>query len=169
MVQKTGQLKRADYAVRFSIVPLTKGVWIVGKYFHRGSQNFAPVFWKSVLIAFRLRTGIDDALVKLAGGDWAKARDALLTGTIRLQGLDFALFLGQEVEKGATLFNRQNLDDPDQMKALAGVEDRLTATIEAMLKQSLNKKKQEEPEKLRERIRTTKKDISIDRKTPKGS
>lgn len=100
------------------------------------------------------RKGIDDALTELAGGDRSKARSAMMAGPVKLQGLDFAFFLRKEVENGAALFGRQYLDDPDQLKTLTGVSDRMTAAIESMLKQTPNKEKGEELKKLRDEIKT---------------
>jgi len=96
---------------------------------------------------------ITDVLGELVGGDRSKARTAIEAGPVKLNGLDFALFLEKQVVEGIELFGPKYLANPGQSKTLCGVAERLVPPIETMLKENPDKAKEEQFKKLQEQIK----------------
>ncbi len=100
---------------------------------------------------------IDDALVELVGGDRSKARTEMTAGPVKLNGLDFALFLEKHIVDGLAFFGPQYLASPGQLKTLCGVADRLVPPITTMLKAKPDKAKEEEFKKLQNQVKDAEK------------
>lgn len=100
---------------------------------------------------------IADILGELVGGDRSKARTAMEAGPVKLNGLDFALFLEKQLVEGVELFGPKYLANPGQLKTLCGVADRLLPPIEAMLKENPDKAKEAEFKKLQKQIKDAEK------------
>lgn len=97
--------------------------------------------------------GIADVLAELVGGNRSKARAAMEAGPVKLDGLDFALFLEKQMVDGLELFGPKYLANPGQLKTLCDVTTRLGPTIEALLKEKPDKTKQAEFEKAQKQIK----------------
>jgi hypothetical protein len=100
---------------------------------------------------------IADVLAELVGGDRSKARTAMEAGPVKLNGLDFALFLEKQMVEGVELFGPKYLASPGQLKTLCGAADRLVPPIEAMLKENADKAKAAEFKKLQKQIKDAEK------------
>lgn len=100
---------------------------------------------------------IADVLGELVGGDRSKARTAMEAGPVKLNGLDFALFLEKQMVEGVELFGPKYLASPGQLKTLCGAADRLVPPIEAMLKENADKAKAAEFKKLQKQIKDAEK------------
>lgn len=96
---------------------------------------------------------IAGVLGEMVGGDPAKARTAMDAGPVKLDGLDFALFLEKQVVEGVRLFGPKYLANPGQSKTLCGVADRLVLSIDGMLKENPDKAKEAQFKKLRKQIK----------------
>ncbi len=103
------------------------------------------------------RKGIDDTLAELVGGDRTKVRTEMTAGPVKISGLDFALFLEKGVVDGIAFFGPEYINNPDQVKTLCGVADRLVPPIETMLKENPDKKKEAEFKKLQKQIKDAEK------------
>jgi hypothetical protein len=103
------------------------------------------------------RKALDDVLGQLVGGDRGKARTAMTAGPVKLDRLDFALFLEKQMVAGLALFGPKYLASPGQLKTLCGVADRLVPPIEAMLKQKPDKAKESELKNLQKQIKDAEK------------
>ncbi len=103
------------------------------------------------------RKEIDDVLAELVGGDRNKARTAMTAGPVKLNGLDFALFLEKQMVYGLAFYGPKYLSSPGQLKTLCGVANRLVPPIETMLKENPDKKKEAEFEKLQKQIKDAEK------------
>ena len=101
------------------------------------------------------RMGIDDALGEAVGGDRAKAREVLAAGSAKIDGVDFALFLAQQMLDGASLYDRKHMRDQQKLKLLCGVADEATRAALAGLKETPNPDKEKEIKKLQDKIKTT--------------
>jgi len=101
------------------------------------------------------RKGIDNALGEIVGGDRAKARTALVAGPVKLDGVDFAIFLDKQLLSGAKMFDQWHLQDPDKVKTLCTLADNIAQQALALLKESPNKDQQKEIKKLQESIKKT--------------
>jgi hypothetical protein len=97
--------------------------------------------------------GIADVLAELFGGDRSKARTAMQAGPVKINGLDFALFLEKQMVDGLELFGPKYLANPGQLKTLCDVANRLGPPIEAMLKESPDKAKETEFKKFQKQIK----------------
>lgn len=106
-----------------------------------------------------LRKGIDDALAAAVGGDRSKARVALLAGPVKLSGVDFGLFLGKQLLKGAAYFDRKHLREPQKLRLLTDAADRAAKAVTAQLKERPNPDKEKEVKKLQDEIKATAKNI----------
>jgi hypothetical protein len=103
--------------------------------------------------------GIDDALAAIVGGDRSKAREALGAGPVTLKGVDFALYLGNELVTGATLFDRKHNRDPLKLRALCNAADEIAKGVQAQLKASPNPDAAKKLKKLQDQIKTTLKNV----------
>jgi hypothetical protein len=101
------------------------------------------------------RMGIDDALGEAVGGDRAKAREVLAAGSAKIDGVDFALFLAQQMLDGASLYDRKHMRDQQKLKLLCGVADEAARAALAGLKDTPNPDKEKEIKKLQDKIKTT--------------
>jgi hypothetical protein len=98
-----------------------------------------------------------DTLAEVVGGNRNKARTAMEAGPVKLNGLDFALFLEKQMVEGLQLFGPKYLANPGQLKTLCGVAERLVPPIEAMLKEKPDKAKEAEFKELQKKIKDAKK------------
>jgi hypothetical protein len=101
------------------------------------------------------RKGVDDQLGAAVGGDRAKAREVLKTGSTKINGVDFALFLSKQMLEGATLYDRKHVRDQQKLKLLCDVADVAARAALAGLKENPNPDKEKEARKLQENIKTT--------------
>jgi hypothetical protein len=101
------------------------------------------------------RKGIDDALAEIVNGDRAKARTALAAGPVKLNGVDFAIFLDQQVLSGAKMFDGSHLQDPEKLKTMCGLAESITQQALALLKESPNKDQEKAVKKLQGEIKKT--------------
>jgi hypothetical protein len=98
------------------------------------------------------RKGIDDALAGLFGGDRAKARAAMEAGPVKIDGADFAIYLGGQVLHGAKLFDLKHMRDLQKMRVLCNVADQAAKAALALLKENPNKDKEKAAKKLQQDI-----------------
>jgi hypothetical protein len=106
-----------------------------------------------------LNKWIDDALAGAVAGDRSKARSALATGSTKIEGLDFALFLGSQLVEGAALFDRKHSRDAQRLKTLCSEADEVAQAALALLRENPDKDKEKEVKKLQDRIKTTLKNV----------
>jgi hypothetical protein len=106
-----------------------------------------------------LRKGVDDAMAAAVSGDRSKVRDALASGSAKISGLDFALFLGNQLVAGATFFDRKHGRDPEKLRAVCDVGFQAVRAAEDQLKEAPDKDKDKQVKKLEDQIKTTLKSI----------
>lgn len=97
--------------------------------------------------------GIDDALAEMVGGDRSKARSVLSAGPVKLDGVDFSLYLGKALLEGASLFNRKHLRDSQKFRSLCGVADEAAKAGAALLKGNPNRDKEKAVKKLQDDVK----------------
>jgi hypothetical protein len=105
-----------------------------------------------------IRKGIDEALADVVSGDRAKARLALATGSTKLVGADFAIFLAKGLADGAAVFDRHHGRDPQKMLTLCDQGDLTVKAALARLKDAPDKDKEKEARKLQDQFKTIRKD-----------
>jgi len=96
---------------------------------------------------------IVDVLAELIGGDSNNARTAMEAGPVKLNGLDFALFLERHMVDGLELFGPKYLANPGRLKTLCDVTSRLNPAIEAILKEKPDKTKEADFKKVQKQIK----------------
>jgi hypothetical protein len=101
-----------------------------------------------------LRKGIDDALADVVSGDRSKARNALANGSTTLPGVDFAIFLGNELAEGAIVFDKKHARDSMKLKTLCDEGNETLKAALALLKDQPDKDKEKEVKKLQDRYKT---------------
>jgi len=106
-----------------------------------------------------LNKGVDDALAGAVGGDRSKARSALTSDSTTVDGLDFTIFLGNQLVVGAGLFDRKNGNDPVKLRAVCSEASEAVKTAEGLLKETPNADKEKQVKKLDDQIKTTLKHI----------
>lgn len=99
------------------------------------------------------RKGIDDALAEMVGGDRAKARTAMLAGPVKIDGVDFAIFLSKELLEGASIFDRKHMRDSQKLRVLCNEADEAAKAALALLKDNPNKDKEKAAKKLQDDIK----------------
>ncbi len=107
-----------------------------------------------------LRKGVDDALADVVGGDRAKARQALASGSTQLEGASFAIFLARELAEGAVIFDSHHSLDPQKLRALCDEGDETLKAALALLKDTPNKDQEKEVKKLQDKFKTIRKSTS---------
>lgn len=101
-----------------------------------------------------VRKGIDEALAEAVNGDRAKARAALTPGPAKIDGVDFALYVGNQLLEGASFFDRKHIHDSQKLRLLTGQADEVAKASLALLKDNPNQDKQKEVQKLQGQIKT---------------
>jgi hypothetical protein len=106
-----------------------------------------------------LNKGIDDALAGAVSGDRSKARTALASGSATIDGLDFTLFLGNQLVQAASFFDRRHSNDPLKLRAVCNEGYEAVKAAEALLKETPDKDKEKQVKKLEDQIKTTLKSV----------
>lgn len=101
-----------------------------------------------------LLKGINDALAGMVGGDRSKARTALASGSVKIDGADFGLYMGKELLYSASLFDRKHTRDSTKLKLICGEADEVGQIVAAMLKEKPNKDREKALKKLQDDIKT---------------
>ena len=105
-----------------------------------------------------LRKGVDEALADVVSGDRSKARQALSTGSTKLDGASFAIFLAGELAEGATAFDRRHGQDYQKMTILCNEGDVALKAALGQLKDKPDPDKQKEVKKLQDQFKKTRAD-----------
>jgi hypothetical protein len=105
-----------------------------------------------------LRKGVDEALAEVVSGDRAKARQMLASGSTKLNGADFAIFLAKSLAEGAAVFDRHHGRDPQRMLTLCDEGDVAVKAALAQLKDKPDKDLEKEAKKLQDQFKTIRKD-----------
>jgi hypothetical protein len=105
-----------------------------------------------------VRKGIDEALAEGVSGGRAKARQALASGSTKLDGADFAIFLAKELAEGAAVFDRHHGRDPQKMLTLCNEGDVAVKAALGQLKDKPDKDLEKEAKKLQDQFKTIRKD-----------
>jgi hypothetical protein len=103
--------------------------------------------------------GIEGALAEMVGGDRAKARTVLTAGPVKMDGVDYVLYLGKSLLEGTLLFDRKHMDDPAKAEPLCSEATKLTDLALAILKESPNKDKENAVKQLQDDVKRTLKNI----------
>jgi hypothetical protein len=106
-----------------------------------------------------LNKGIDDALAGVVSGDRSKARNALASGSTKISGLDFALFIGNQLLEGASFFDRRHGRDPLKFRTVCNEVYEVVKAADALLKETPDKDKEKQVRKLEDQVKTTLKNI----------
>jgi len=106
-----------------------------------------------------LNKGIDDALAGMVSGDRAKARTALASGSTTITGLDFALFIGNQLLEAASMFDRKHGDDPLKLRTVCNEDYEVVKAADNLLKDTPDPDKEKQVRKLEDQIKTTLKHI----------
>jgi len=138
--------------------PTTEGPAEVKLLAHVEEGGWIEPDQQEAAAADALRKGVDDALADAVAGDRAKARQALASGSTKLDGAAFALFLARELADGAILFNRHHGRDPQKLIALCDEGEVALKAAQALLKDTPNKNQDAEVKKLQEKFKTVRTD-----------
>jgi hypothetical protein len=106
-----------------------------------------------------LNKGVDDALAEAVSGDRSKARNDLASGSTKISGLDFTLFLLKQLLEGARFFDRRHGNDPVKLRAVCNEAYEAVKAGEGLLKETPDKEKESQLKKLEDQIKTTLKSI----------
>ncbi len=117
-----------------------------------GGGWIEPADQEAAAVAAREK-GLSDELAQAVGGDRSKARTALSAGPYKISGVDFGLFLGQELLVSASTFDRKHFSDFQKFKLVAGEADEAAQAVLVMLKASPDKEKEKAAKKLQADIK----------------
>jgi hypothetical protein len=106
-----------------------------------------------------LNKGVEDALAEVVSGDRSKARDALASGSTKINGLDFTLFLGNKLVEAASFFDRKHSQDPEKLRAVCNEGYEAIKAADGLLKETPDKEKEKQVKKLEDQIKITLKSI----------
>jgi len=98
---------------------------------------------------------VNDALADLVGSDRSKARAALGSGPVQLEGADFGLYLGRQLLVAASMFDKKHMRDSTKLKLICGEADEAAKGVAALLKEHPNKDKEKALKKLQDDLKTT--------------
>jgi hypothetical protein len=97
--------------------------------------------------------GIDDELAQLVGEDRAKVRAELTAGPVKIAGVDYSLFLAQELLNAATTFDHKHFNDYSKLKVVAQEADDAAQAALNMLKDNPDKNKEKTAKKIQADIK----------------
>ena len=97
--------------------------------------------------------GIDEVLGAAVGGDRSKARNAMNAGPVKIEGADFAIFVGKQLVDAAGFFDRKHLADYQKLKLLCSVADESAAAGLALLKEKPDKDKEKAVKKIQDQVK----------------
>jgi hypothetical protein len=106
-----------------------------------------------------LNKGIDDALAEAVAGDRSKARSALASGSTQISGLDFTLFLGNQLVEASSMFDRKHSRDPLKLRTVCNEGYEAVKAAETLLKETPDKDKEKQVKKLEDQIKTALKSV----------
>jgi len=106
-----------------------------------------------------LNKAIDDTLAQAVSGDRSKARSALAAGSTQVNGLDFTLFLGNQLLEAANLFDRKHGSDPVKLRAVCNEGFEAVRAADSLLKETPDPDKEKQVKKLEDQIKTTLKHV----------
>jgi hypothetical protein len=90
----------------------------------------------------------------VVSGDRAKARSALASGSTQIGGLDFVLFLGNQLVEAASIFDRKHSHDPLKLRTVCNEANEAVNAAETLLKDTPDKDKEDQVKKLEDQIKT---------------
>jgi hypothetical protein len=120
--------------------PMMEGGWI------------EPADQEAASLAARQKA-LDDELALAVGGDRSKARTVLAAGPYKISGVDFGLFLSQELLTSAGVFDRKHYNDFQKFKLISGEANDAAQAVLDMLKASPDKVKEKAVKKLQADIK----------------
>jgi hypothetical protein len=106
-----------------------------------------------------LNKAIDDALAEAVSGDRSKARSALASGSTQIDGLDFTLYVGNQLVQAASMFDRKHSNDPLKLRAVCNEGYEAVKAADSLLKETPNAEKEKQVRKLEDQIKTTLKHV----------
>jgi len=106
-----------------------------------------------------LNKGIEDALAETVAGDRSKARNALASGSTTLNGLDFTIYLGNQILEAGSLFDRKHSNDPMKQRTVCNEGFEAVKAAESLLKETPDPDKEKQVKKLEDQIKATLKKI----------
>ncbi len=134
--------------------PATEGPLEVSELNRVREGGWIPPEQQDAVSVDAVRKGIDDALAEVVGGDRSKARAVLAAGPAKLDGVNFALYLGKGLLDGAAFFDRKHIRDTQKYKTLLNLADGAAKAALGLLKENPNKDKEAEVKKLQDQIKT---------------
>jgi hypothetical protein len=99
--------------------------------------------------------GVDEVLGAAVGGDRSKARNLMNAGPVKIEGADFAVFLGRQLVDAAAFFNSKRLRDYQKLKVLCGEADEAATAALAFLKEKPDKDKVKAVKKIQDQVKAT--------------
>lgn len=139
--------------------PTTEGPLEIREFAQLSEGGWIEPDQQETMSTSAVNKAIDDALAEIIGGDRAKARTALSAGPVKLDGVDFGLYLGKELLEGASLFDRKHIRDSQKFRTLANQANEVTKATLALLKENPNKQKEQQVKKLQDQIKTALKTV----------
>ncbi|MBZ5514698.1 MAG: hypothetical protein LAN62_07615 [Acidobacteriia bacterium] len=103
--------------------------------------------------------GIEDALAEIVGGDRPKARAALGAGPVKLNGGNFAIYLGQQLLVGESIFDKKHIHDPQKSRTMLDEADAAAKAAQAFLKENPDKTAEKSLKKLQDDIKSARKNM----------
>ncbi len=100
------------------------------------------------------RKGIDDALAEMVGGDRRKARELMSAGPVKLDGRDFAIYLGKQLLEATSIFDRKHMDDPQRLAILCNEASEAAAAALKLLKDNPDGEREKAAKKLQDDVKT---------------
>jgi hypothetical protein len=97
--------------------------------------------------------GIDEVLAAVVGGDRSKARNAMSAGPVKIEGADFAIFLGRQLVDAVEFFDRKHLADYQKLKLLCGVADESATAALTLLKEKPNTDEEKAAKKVQDQVK----------------
>jgi hypothetical protein len=100
-----------------------------------------------------LNKSVDDALAEAVSGDRAKAREALASGSTQISGLDFSIYLANQILRAASMFDRRHGRDPLKLRTVCNEGYEAIKAADTLLKETPDKDKEKQVKKLEDQIK----------------
>jgi len=135
--------------------PATEGPFEVKALFRVKEGGWVEPDQQEMAAIESMQKGVDDALADIVAGDRSKARTLLSAGPVKMDGVDLALFLGNQLLEGASIFDRKHDRDPQRLRTVCGEAEEVAKAALELLKENPNKEKEKAVKKLQDQIKAT--------------
>ncbi len=134
--------------------PATEGPIEVRDLTRMSEGGWVEVEQQQAAAVDALNKGMDDSLAAALGGDRSKARSTLAAGSVKLDQVEFSLYLCNALFDGAGFFDRKHIHDPGKYRTLLSLTNDVAMATLDILKDKPDKDKEAKIKKIQDQVKS---------------